>query len=377
MRAVVVGGNAEQVNQARRILLSEGVACEAADATGYQRLQDSLAAVQPDVVLVFCNAGSGEGPAAVETAHHLVTGTVLAAGQPDAALMREVLRAGAGQYLNADNLRHELIAALAAIESARTGASKRGRIISVFSPINGAGVTTIALNLAVSLAKARANTQGTVALLDLTPPPSDLSLLLDLNPKHTLADVLHHQDRLDRRLVAGAMTVHESGLYVLPQAGFTDELRMPPFNINAPIVRQIFVLLRTSFDVAVIDLGHALCDVQFEAFRLSNVVLLPVVADVPGLRRVRWALDTAESLGISRDRFQIVVNRHGAKNQVPPAKVEEALHTTIATTIADRGPALAAARNEGVPAIEISGPVAAAFTSLVKFLQLNETGAHA
>ena len=70
--------------------------------------------------------------------------------------------------------------------------------------------------------------------------------------------------------------------------------------------------------------------------------LLPVVADVPGLRRVRWALDTAESLGISRDRFQIVLNRYGGKNQVAKPKVEEALHTSILTTIADHGPLLTA-----------------------------------
>ena len=84
-----------------------------------------------------------------------------------------------------------------------------------------------------------------------------------------------------------------------------------------------------------VDLGHALSDAQIEAFRLSDVVLLPVVADVPGLRRVRWALDTAESLGVSRERFHIVLNRYGGKNQVAKPKVEEALH---ASTLHDASP---------------------------------------
>ncbi|MEI8373651.1 MAG: hypothetical protein WCJ35_12560 [Planctomycetota bacterium] len=409
MRAVVAGGEIQRINEARRILLSEGLTCEAEDVVGYDWLQDSLAAVSPDVVLVYCHGEGREGLVAIRTAHQLVAGSVLAVGEPDVALTREALRAGAREYLDINNLRHDLAAALATIETARPGTSKRGQIVTVFSPVAGIGVSTIALNLAVSLAKLppQANAgrmptpqdagkqdadkmptlrdaggmplqeEGVVALVDITPPPSDLSLLLDMDPKHTLADVLRHHDRLDRRLLAGAMTAHPSGLHVLPQAGFTDDLRVPEFNLSHAVIRQMFVLLRTSYAFIVVDLGHAFSEAQIEAFRLSNVVLLPVVADVPGLRRVRWILDTAESRGIRRDRFQIVLNRYGGKNQVAKTKVEDALHTSILTTIADHGPLLTAARNEGVPAVELSGKVAAVFNSLAKTIQRNLAGVSA
>ena len=374
MKMVVVGGDAERINEARRVLLSEGVTCDAEHVAGYERMQDSLAAGKPDAVLIFCEGDGHDGLVAIRAAHRLVSGPVLAAGEANVALMRDAMRAGAREYLDVKNLRHDLINALGAIETVQPRESKRGRIISVFSPINGSGVTTISLNLAISLLKRQAKEAGGVALVDINPPPSDLSLLLDISPKHTLADVLRNQDRLDRRLMAGAMTPHKSGLQVLPQAGFTDDLEMPPFDISPAVLRQIFVLLRTNFAVAVVDLGHSVSDVQFEAFRLSDVIVLPAVADVPGLRRVRWALDTAESVGISRERFQIVVNRHGAKNSVPNPKVEDALHSSIATTIADQGPTFSSARNEGVPAIELSGSIASAFNTLVKIVESNATG---
>jgi pilus assembly protein CpaE len=387
MRAVVAGGEVQQINEARRILLSEGLTCEAEDAVGYDRLQDSLAATHPDIVLVYCNAAGGEGLAAVRAAHHLVAGAVLAVGQPDVALMREAVRAGAGEFLDVNNLRRDLAAALATVRTARPAASKRGQIITVFSPLGGGGASTIALNLAVSLAKIHApagggkssppQDDGVVALVDVTPPPSDLALLLDLDPRHTLADVLCHRDRLDRRLLAGAMTPHASGLHVLPQAGFTDDLRVPEFDLDPPLVRQMFVLLRTSYELVVVDLGHAFSPAQVEAFRLSNVVVLPAVADVPGLRRVRWALDTAESMGISRERFQIVLNRYGGKNQVARSKVEDALHTSILTTIADHGPLLTTARNEGQPAVELSGGVAKEFQALAKAIEHHLAGGQA
>ena len=396
MRAVVAGDDVLRIGEARRFLLSEGLACEANDVVGYARLPDSLAAVSPDVVLVFCAGSGGEGLAAIETAHRLVAGPVLAVGEPDAALMRDARRAGAREYLDINNLRRDLTGALAAIETDRPAASKRGQIITVFSPVGGVGVSTIALNLAVTLTKhlpqAAAGTlpallnagriparqdEGAVSLVDLTPPPSDLSLLLDMNPRHTLAEVFHEHDRFDRRLLAGAMTRLESGLHVLPQAGFTDDIRVPEFNLRPSLVRQMFVLLRTSYEFTVVDLGRAFAEPQIEAIRLSNIILLPVVADVPALRRVRWFLDTAASLGISRERFQIVLNRYGGKNHVPRAKVEEALHTSVHTTIAEHGPLLCAARNEGVPAVEMSGSVAKAFKLLAKTLERDPAGVHA
>ncbi len=96
MRAIVAGGEVQRINEARRILLSEGLTCEAEDVVGYDRLQDSLAATHPDVVLVYCNGAEGEGLAAIRAAHHLVAGAVLAVGEPNVALMREAMRAGRG-----------------------------------------------------------------------------------------------------------------------------------------------------------------------------------------------------------------------------------------------------------------------------------------
>ena len=110
MRAVVAGDEVQRINEARRILLSEGLTCEAQDAVGYDRLQDSLAAGRLDVVLVYCNGGD-EGLAAIRAANRLVAVPVLAVGEPDVAHMREALRAGAREYLDVNNLRHDLAAA--------------------------------------------------------------------------------------------------------------------------------------------------------------------------------------------------------------------------------------------------------------------------
>lgn len=378
MRVVVAGGQLEKINEARRILLSEGLRCEAEDVVGYDRLPDCLAATRPDVVLVYCNGSENEGLAAIETAHHLVHGPILAVGEPAVSLMRESMRAGAREFLDINNLRQDLSAALVSIENVNQGASKRGRIVTVFSPNGGVGVTTIALNLAVSFARmSPPPSEGTTVLIDATAAPSDLSLLLDMEPKHTLAEVCRQQDRLDRKLLAGAVTAHASGLHVLPQAGYTQELGLPRSEVNSTVIRQMFVNLRKMYEFVVVDLGHTLSDAQIEAMRLSNVVLIAAIADVPGLRRVRWAVDTAEAMGIPRDRFQVVLSRYGGRNQVSKPKIEEALHLPILAAIPDDAALVTNARNEGLPLAEVSSRAAAPFVALAKDVQRKVSGVEA
>ncbi len=149
----MAGGEVQRINEARRILLSEGLACEAEDVVGYDRLPDSLAAVRPDLVLVYCNGAKGEGLEAIRATQNLVSAAVLAVGVPDVAPDARSDARRAREYLDVNNLRHDLTAALASIETALAGASRRGQILTVFSPVGGVGVSTIALNLAVALAK--------------------------------------------------------------------------------------------------------------------------------------------------------------------------------------------------------------------------------
>lgn len=401
MRAVVAGGQLERANEARRILLGEGLSCEADGVVGYDGLPQCLAATPPDLVLIYCTGSGHESLEAIRTAHHLVPSPILAIGEPAVPLVREAMRAGASEYLDVNNLRKDLLAALSNIESSKlenaaSGTSKRGTATAIFSPIGGVGVTTIAINLAVSLARLRQQSPGgTTALVDIAPAPSDLSLLLDLHPKHTLADVCRHWEHMDRKLLAAAMTPHASGLQVLAQAGYeasrrpeeATEVHRPSFSWNLAeeppqsgttnrdlepaAVRQLFVLLRRIYETVVVDMGHATSDSQIEAMRQSNMVLLVAAADVPGLRRVRWALEMVESCGVPRDRFQLIVNRSGGRQQVGRARVEEALSMPVLAELPDNAPLATEARNEGAVLIDLAGAgkIRSAYTALATQIQ--------
>jgi pilus assembly protein CpaE len=108
------------------------------------------------------------------------------------------------------------------------------------------------------------------------------------------------------------------------------------------------------YPLVVVDLGHSLSDHHVEAMRQSNLVGLVVRADVPGLRRVHWALETLTGMGLARDRFKLVLNGYGGGGQVKQAKVEAALHMKLFWTLPENNALVTRARNQGVPLMRLS-----------------------
>jgi len=355
MRIVLADTRVNHSDELRRILLGEGLTCEMEDVVEYGSLPGRLAAVHPDLVLVRCNGSQEEALAAIRTAHQITDVPILVAGEPQVSLVCEAMRAGAREFLDIGKIREGLSEALRHIESGQDHSSERGKIVSLFSPIGGVGVSTAAVNLAASLADAGSKEAGTkVALLDLNPPPTDLCSLLDVDPKYTMADVCSQWERLDTKMLAAAMVEHSSGIHLLAQAGCPSGGAVPGCDLSRAAVRQVFILLRRMYPLVVVDLGHTLSDDQVEAMRQSNLVGLVVRADVPGLRRVHWALETLTEMGLDRQRFKLVLNGYGGGGQVKQAKVESALKMPVFWTLPENTTLVTRARNQGVPLMRLS-----------------------
>jgi pilus assembly protein CpaE len=355
MRVVWADAQVNWDDELRRILLGEGLTCEADDMVEFGGLPGRLAAVHPDLVLIRCNGAAEEALRAIRTAHQITSAPILAAGNPQIPLVREAMRAGAHEFLDVDKFREELSDAIRRIESGKDELSKRGKIISIFSPIGGVGVSTAAINLATALlATAPKSAPEKIALVDLNPPPTDLSSLLDLEPKYTLADVCEQWERLDTKMLAGAMVEHSSGIHVLAQAGCPRGGVIPRCDLNPAALRQVLILLRRMYPLVVVDLAHTLGEEQVEAMRQSNLVGLLARPDVPGLRRVNWALEALVAMGLERERFELILSRCEGRGQVKQAKVEAALHKKVFWAIPENRPLVTQARNEGVPLLRLS-----------------------
>lgn len=346
MRIVIADPTRQRTEELRRIVLGEGLTCEAADVVTFDTLAPRLAEVEPQLVMVVCATPVADAVQGIRMAHAATAAPIIAVGHHVSAFEREALiQAGARVYLELESIRLTLPQQVAALEAKAEAASVRGKVVSLFSPSGGVGVTTTAINLAARLATGR---PGQVALADLKSSPSDLALLLDIQPKYSVDDLAPQWQRLDRKMLAAAMVRHASSVDVLAQAGFPAIGGLPPHTLSPESVRQLLTLLRRTYPLSVVDLDHNLTPDQIEAMQHSNFVGLVARPDVVGLRRARWALDTAVALGIRRERFRLILNRYGQRGQLSAAQAEEILSLKVFQAIPEDHSAVNRSINQGV-----------------------------
>jgi CRP-like cAMP-binding protein len=195
-------------------------------------------------------------------------------------------------------------ARLAAESQGDESRALRGFVTSVFSPRGGAGVTTVALNLAITLAQRHPDD---VVLIDLDVLFGHTLGNLWLEPRGVLAQAtpttLRNLDRpgLDRYLVA-----HKSSLRILPSSTRPEEGR----SITSDHVQAIIGTLRRHFGHLVLDLPHQFTDIALTGLELSDKVLVIATPEATSLRNV---LETrrilSDVLHVSADRVCYVLNR--------------------------------------------------------------------
>ncbi len=343
MRAVLGYAPGSDARQLRQVLLGAGLKCLPEDCVVRGELAARLA--RSDTELVVVETGEGMDWRGLEEAIQLTKAPVLAIGPTGAeGLAKRAREAGALDYLNEAGLRDTLDAVLDRImktdESTESG-RKRGTVISVFAPTPGSGGSTVAANLAGALSKEHPQE---VALVELAREYGDLAALLNLDSPQTVREVCQRWETLDTTSLAHCFAEHPSGLRVLIGPEEQPEGRF----LHPESVRRLAVLSRIVFGHTVFALESRLSPEAVEVMRLSDAVVLVVRADVPAVRRARWALDCAVSKGVPHERFHLVVNRWGQGGQLKLKQVEESLGLKVCQQIQDDPTRVNKAANRGI-----------------------------
>jgi pilus assembly protein CpaE len=345
MRVVVATDNAGQREQLRLLALAMGLECRAPDSVSLADLAVRLS--QPaDLVLVEAGAEPGPAQEAIRYAAAHTTAPVLAVGP--AAGSEEIvqwLRSGAREYVDQARFREDLPAVLQRLRPATGEARQPGRTVAVIAAKPGSGVTTVATTLAFALAQTYPRQ---VALAELGPGVPELALDLDLEPRHTIADLVRDWDRLDATAIRQALVEHPGGVQIL---AYPPEV-LEPVAVPAPALQQTTLLLRHLFDFSVLDLGYSLNEATLAALRLADCVVVVVCLDVPSLRLGRQLLRRLRDHGIPERKVRTVANRYGERNQIAWKRAEEALGAKIDVWVPDDSGTLNRALNHGKPLTE-------------------------
>jgi pilus assembly protein CpaE len=277
-------------------------------------------------------------------------GVILVRQRVDSGLLVEAMRAGVRDVVDQRDISglHRAIRECKRLAPLITPAvpgteRRRGRIVTVFSAKGGCGKTTLATNMAATLA-ARGSRE--VCLVDLDLAFGDVAIALQLFPAHTIADAAPLGDNLDFGALRALLTPHSPGLdtLVAPVEPGSGE------SIPASLVSRILEVLRDHYDYVIVDTPPAFDDHVLSAFDLSDLVALIATLDIPALKNLKLTLETMDLLNYPRERWRIVLNRADSKVGLAIGEVEKSLRTQIAAQIPSSRD-VPAAINRGVPIV--------------------------
>ncbi|MGJ9372360.1 AAA family ATPase [Nesterenkonia sp. CF4.4] len=226
----------------------------------------------------------------------------------------------------------------------------------------GVGKTTVATNLAVALAQA---VPYSTVIVDLDLQFGDVATTLNLSPEHFMAEALQSVASGDTIALKTRLTLHETGLYVLPAPAHPAEAD----GITSAQISQLLKVLTQEFPYVVVDTSPGLSDHTLGALDHTTDPLLLTGLSVTGVSGMRKVVDTLSVLQMFTDRYHVVVNWADATDGVSLADVEQTLGTPVGTAI-PRSKSAPGSANVGVPLMQshVRDPLVKSLASLVNTL---------
>jgi pilus assembly protein CpaE len=366
IRVLIVDDIAETRENIRKLLQFEAdVEVVGAARTGKEAI-DLSQELKPDVVLMDINMPDMDGITATETIRRKITyaQVVILSVQNDPNYMRRAMLAGARDFIPKPPTGEELSAAIrragamaheerkkifATATSVPGGnmssvalAANRGKIIVVYSPKGGSGVTTIATNLAVTLH----NEETKVALIDGDLQYGDIAVFLNEQGKNTILDLAPRVDELDPEIIQDVMQTHAaSGIKILAAPGRPEMAD----KVNGDQFTKVLEYLRGLYSYIVVDTSCYLTDIVLSVMDISDLIVLITTQEIPAIRDAKIFLSLVDGMRISRKRIIFVMNRYNKAISIAPEKVGESLKQEISAVIPLDERVVGNSVNRGVP----------------------------
>lgn len=238
------------------------------------------------------------------------TTVMVYSSRPDSELMIRCMRAGAREFLTlpfaGGAVAEAMVRASVRRAPTRGPSSKKpdGRLHVFFGAKGGTGVTTIASNFALSVA--RESTQKTL-LIDLDLPFGDAALGLGLNASYSIADALQNHLRMDANFLSRLLIKHESGLEVLAAPGKVIKAEM-----TADAVNRLLSVARQEFEHVIVDTGSRLDLTGTALFEPDATVYLVAQVGISELRNSNRFI--SEFFAADFPKLEVVLNRYSASS---------------------------------------------------------------
>ena len=255
------------------------------------------------------------------------------------------MRAGCSEFLTKPFHSDQVVQALGQIQSTRQGKmpGQKGKVVTLMGAKGGAGVTSLAVHLAMSLVQRH---HKRVLLVDQHPALGEISLCLGLGRhQYSFYELVHNMDRLDAELLTGFLLQHPSGLHVLdaPQA-------IQAFDTTSPdAIQHTLAFLAESYQFVVVDSPPGLSEDTCAAIRQSDRLAIIITPELPAIHNAIRAIEYLTGLHYPADSIDIVLNRYSRRSTLDEREIEASLRRTIAVRVPNNYAQIVTAINAGIP----------------------------
>jgi pilus assembly protein CpaE len=249
--------------------------------------------------------------------------------EPDVLI--QALRAGAKEFFSQPIRTEEVRAGLLKFKERQQNlqlnqGEKRGKVIDVIGSKGGVGTTTIAVNLATTLAESKQS--PTVALIDINLLFGEIPIFLNMEAESRFnwGEVAKNSSRVDSTYLMSVLSKHRTGVYVLPSPAELDGV----YPATPEIMESVLNVMRRLFDFIVVDGGQSVDEISFKMLELSDRVLAVAVLNLPSLTNLKRLSSTFQNLGYpGEDKVKVVINRYQKKSPISLKEAEESLKQKI------------------------------------------------
>ena len=276
---------------------------------------------------------------------------LIVSDQKDADLAIEAIRLGAIGFLIKPFKRSDFLTSLDRLHAAPTQASikRRAKIITFTSYKGGTGVSTLAVNLGYAISHVY---QKKALIIDAAGFSNHATVLLNIIPKCTLADICKQGKNLDEQYLLNAVSPVGNNLAVIGGLIKTSDIN----DINIQCLEHLIEIASEVYDFILVDTSsHVLDEPTMFFIQKANDLFLLTTFDLLAVRDNRFFIQTLKELGVSENRIKPIINRQDWYiGSLEPELVQKQLNHPIYHSLPNDWQLCVESANYGRPVIEFA-----------------------
>jgi len=288
----------------------------------------------------------------------------------DIELFRGLLARGLSEYLVAPVEPMKIVSAISVLYQT-AGATKLGRSFAFVGAQGGAGSSSIARNVAASLARIY---ESKVILADLDLPFGSASLGFNVDRGQGIAEALKDANRLDEGLFERLLSHCGDHFSLLAAPAHLDAC----YDLSEAAFERVLDLARSTVPFVVLDVPHVWTAWSRKTLLAADEIVITAVPDLVGLRNAKNLVELLRKARPNDLPPKLILNQVGVpkRAEVKPAQFAKALDLEPVACVAFEAATFSAAANAGRMIVDAAprSPATRQFTHVAQNISGRTTG---